>query len=250
MILLGIAFLFVAVLYASVGFGGGSTYTALLIESGLPWELVPPLSLLCNVVVVTGGVWHYARAGHLDLGFAGPLLASSVPAAFLGGYLALEEALFLQILGGALLAAGILLVLDRGSAADGPGRRHLRPGGRFALGAVLGALAGITGIGGGIYLAPVLHLFRMASARTVAATASLFILVNSVAGIAGQLLKLGGATAALLEPAYLLLPLAVLLGGQLGSRLGARWLPASPIRRLTGLVIVVVAVRVLWQANA
>jgi uncharacterized membrane protein YfcA len=114
------------------------------------------------------------------------------------------------------------------------------------LGLGLGGLAGLTGIGGGIYLAPVLHLFRLAEARTVAATCSLFILVNSLAGLAGQLTKLGSNAAVLLDAGYLVLPLAVLVGGQLGSQAGARWLPATPIRRLTGLVITIVAVRLLW----
>ena len=113
MIVIALAFIAVAFLYASVGFGGGSTYTAILIESGLSWELVPPVSLVCNLIVVTGGVYHYARAGHLNLRFALPLIAGSVPAAFAGGLLRLQEAMFLQVLGFALLAAGLLLVLDR-----------------------------------------------------------------------------------------------------------------------------------------
>lgn len=108
-----LAFIAVAFLYASVGFGGGSTYTAILIEAGLYWELVPPVSLVCNLVVVSGGVYHFARAGHLNLRFAAPLLATSVPAAFLGGYIRLDESSFLQILGIALLVSGLLLLLDR-----------------------------------------------------------------------------------------------------------------------------------------
>lgn len=247
MILLAAAFLFVAMLYASVGFGGGSTYTAILIEAGLSFELVPPLSLMCNIVVVSGGVYHFARAGHLDLRFAVPLVASSVPAAFLGGYMRLGESAFLLILGLALLVSGLLLALDR-NYQDSPDRR---PGGiapRLALGAALGGLAGITGIGGGIYLAPVLHLARLASAKTVAATCSLFILLNSVAGLAGQLLKLGGTAGTLFPSQFLLLPIAVFAGGQIGSRLAATWLPAAPIRRITGIVIVLVGLRLLWQA--
>jgi uncharacterized protein len=248
MIPLAIAFLAVAFLYASVGFGGGSTYTALLIESGLPWQLVPPLSLLCNVVVVSGGVWHYAKAGHLDLRFATPLIMASVPAAFLGGYLRIGKTTFLLILGLALLLSGILLILDR-AYGSGPGKSP-RTGPNLVLGAALGSLAGVTGIGGGIYLAPVLHLFRLADARKVAATCSLFILVNSLAGITGQLLKLGQSSNVLWQAQYLLLPIAVFAGGQLGSRAGSRWLPAAPIRRLTGIVIVLVAARLLWQLGA
>lgn len=244
MFLIALAFVAVAFLYASVGFGGGSTYTAILIESGLHWELVPPVSLVCNIVVVTGGVYHFARAGHLDLRFAAPLIAASVPAAFIGGYLQLDESGFLKLLGVALLIAGVLMLLDR--QWRGGGEAVPRTGVSLVLGLALGGLAGLTGIGGGIYLAPVLHLFRLAETRTVAATCSLFILVNSIAGLAGQLTKLGGNAGILLDAGYLVLPLAVLVGGQLGSQAGARWLPASPIRRLTGLVITVVAARLLW----
>jgi hypothetical protein len=250
MIYLSVAFLLVAFLYASVGFGGGSTYTALLIESGLSWELVPPVSLMCNIVVVTGGVYHFHKAGHLDFRFAAQLIGTSVPAAFLGGYVRLSEAVFMLILGLALLVAGTLLLMDRSF------RDNTVPGGRvttassLGLGAFLGGLAGVTGIGGGIYLAPVLHLFRLAPARTVAATCSLFILVNSLAGLGGQVAKLGAQAEPLLRWQYLLLPLAVLVGGQLGSRAASKWLPVSPIRRLTGAVILLVALRILWQATA
>ena len=241
-----LAFIAVAFLYASVGFGGGSSYTAILIESGLYWELVPPLSLVCNLVVVSGGVYHFARAGHLQLRFAAPLLATSVPAAFLAGYIRLDESVFLQFLGIALFISGTLMLLDRQwsrarASAPQTGRAM-----RLGLGLILGGLAGITGIGGGIYLAPVLHLFRLAEAKTVAATCSLFILVNSLAGLAGQLAKLGQSAAELFNVSYVALPLAVLIGGQLGSRAGARRLNASMIRRLTGLVILVVSIRLLW----
>src|SRR5690606_39832636 len=106
MIYLALAFLLVAFLYASVGFGGGSTYTALLIESGLDWTLVPPISLMCNIVVVAGGVYHFAKAGHIDLRLAMPLIVASIPAAFLGGYARLSEASFLLVLGTARRIAG------------------------------------------------------------------------------------------------------------------------------------------------
>lgn len=241
-----LAFVAVAFLYASVGFGGGSTYTAILIESGLYWELVPPVSLVCNLVVVSGGVYHFAKAGHLNLRFAAPLVATSIPAAFFGGFLQLDENSFLQILGVALLVSGLLMLLDRQWREGGSIVPRARTAISLGLGLVLGGLAGITGIGGGIYLAPVLHLFRLAETKTVAATCSLFILVNSLAGIAGQLAKLGDSAGELLNVEYLVLPLAVLIGGQFGSRAGAHWFRASYIRRLTGLVIVVVSVRLLW----
>ena len=240
------AFIAAAFLYASVGFGGGSTYTAILIESGLHWELVPPVSLVCNLVVVSGGVYHFAKAGHLNLRFAAPLIVTSVPAAFLGGYLRLDQSSFLQILGLALLVSGFLLLQNRQwrKACEFAPRTGTLIS--LGLGLLLGGLAGITGIGGGIYLAPILHLTRLAEAKTVAATCSLFILVNSLGGLAGQLAKLGDSAGELLDVAYLVLPLAVLIGGQLGSRAGANWFKAAHIKRLTGLVILVVSVRLLW----
>ena len=246
MYLTALAFAAVACLYAAVGFGGGSTYTAILIESGLHWQLVPPVSLVCNVIVVAGGVWHFARAGHLDLRFAAPLIFASIPAAFAGGYVELDESTFLRILGVALLVAGLLMVLDLKLRRS----RGARPatGISLGLGLLLGGLAGVTGIGGGIYLAPVLHLYRLAEAKTVAATCSLFILVNSLSGLAGQLAKLGAEAAVLLDPGLLLLPLGVLIGGQIGSRAGATRLKAGPIRRITGVVILIVSGRLLWLA--
>jgi len=246
MYLSALAFVAVAFLYASVGFGGGSTYTAILIESGLYWELVPPVSLVCNLVVVSGGIYHFAKAGHLNLRFAGPLIVASVPAAFLGGFIRLDQSSFLQILGIALFIAGLLMLLDRQLRKERASAPQTGTAISLGIGLLLGGLAGITGIGGGIYLAPVLHLTRLAEAKTVAATCSLFILVNSLAGLAGQLAKLGDRAGELFDVGYLVLPLAVLIGGQLGSRAGANWFKASHIRRLTGLVILVVSVRLLW----
>ena len=246
MISIALAFIAVAFLYASVGFGGGSTYTAILIESGLYWELVPPVSLACNVVVVSGGLYHFAKAGHLNLRFAAPLIVTSVPAAFLGGYMRLDESSFLQVLGIALFVSGILMLLDRQWRWERETVAQTGIAISLGLGLLLGALAGITGIGGGIYLAPILHLTRLAEAKTVAATCSLFILVNSLGGLAGQLAKLGESAGELFDVDFLMLPLAVLIGGQLGSRAGANWFKASHVRRLTGLVILMVSLRLLW----
>jgi uncharacterized membrane protein YfcA len=245
MFITGLIFVAVAFLYAAVGFGGGSTYTAILIETGMQWQLIPPLSLTCNLIVVSGGVYHFHKAGHLDLRFATPFILSSVPAAFFGGYLRIDEASFMLILGVALLIAGALLLADRSMLRATAGVRESRASTRVSIGLVLGGLAGITGIGGGIYLAPLLHLTRLAETRSVAALCSLFILVNSAAGLAGQLLKLGQSAEQLLDPNLLILPAAVLVGGQMGSLAGSRWLPAKPIRQLTGAVILLVAIRLL-----
>jgi uncharacterized protein len=245
MLATGLIFAVVAALYASVGFGGGSTYTAILIETGMHWQLVPLVSLSSNLIVVSGGVYHFHKTGHLDLKFAMPFIVSSVPAAFIGGYVHIDEALFLLVLSVSLLVAGILLLADRSIGAASGKIRVPHVGARVSIGLLLGGLAGVTGIGGGIYLAPILHLGRLAETRSVAALCSLFILVNSAAGLAGQLLKLGNTATELLDTSLLILPAAVLVGGQVGSRAASRWLPAKPVRQLTGAVILLVAVRLL-----
>jgi len=248
---LALAFLCTAALYASVGFGGGSTYTALLVLADTDYRLIPIVSLSCNLVVVTGGSIAFARRGWLDRDLAIPLALASVPMAWLGGATTIERESFLLILGGALVAAGGLLV-TRGAPVidvDGPrpSRTRLWTLGPLAGGG-LGYLAGLVGIGGGIFLAPALHLLRVAPPKTVASTASVFILVNSLAGLAGQWFKLSGAadTAGALGHGWLLV--AVLIGGQAGSRAGIHLLSGGLLRRLTGTLVLFVGLRLLWTA--
>ena len=175
-----------------------------------------------------------------------------MPLAWIGGRLAVPEAAFVGLLAASLLAAGLAMLAPapRRAAALGaaalpaPAMRLHEP----ALGGGLGLLSGVVGIGGGIFLAPVLHLTRWAEARAVAGTAALFILVNSLAGLAGQLTKLsasgGNAHDAL---AYWPLLLAVIVGGQVGSRLGAEILPPVLLRRLTAALVLLVGVRLLFR---
>ncbi len=240
-------FALTALIYASVGFAGGSTYTALLVLAGVSLPLVPLVSLACNIVVASGGVLRFAGAGHVPWRRAVPLLLVSVPLAWIGGRLPIDPALFVLLLGASLAVAGLLLLAgpDR-SATRAPVEPHRRTGWlAIAIAAPLGLLSGLVGIGGGIFLAPVLHLMAWDSARRIAGTAALFILVNSIAGIAGQATKLGDG--ALLSEAVGWWPLvvAVLVGGQLGSALGVRYFPQGIIRRVTGLVILVAAGRLL-----
>lgn len=245
MTLLAAAFLLTALLYASVGFGGGSTYTALLAVAGVDYRMLPLIALVCNIVVVTGGSIRFARAGLVPWRRVLPLVAVSVPAAFLGGLTPIGEREFLLLLGASLLVAGGLLLLQptRDATASDPTPRPLRDGG---LGAAVGYLSGLVGIGGGIFLSPIQHLTRWATAKQIAATASVFILVNSLAGLAGQLTKLGTAGLAGLS-AWWPLFAAVLIGGQIGSHAGIRLFGEVMVRRATGVLIVAVAVQLLWK---
>ena len=237
-----------ALLYASVGFAGGSTYNALLLLVGTSQKILPVIALVCNLIVSTGGSIKFARAGLVPWKRLWPLLAVSVPAALIGGALPVSKPLFVALLSGSLLLAAILLLVQpepRAIVAKSTRYALLGP----AIAAPLGLLAGIVGIGGGIFLAPVLHLIGWDQTKRVAASASVFILANSIAGLIGQLSKIVGGGAAALQPvlAYWPLALAVLIGGQIGSRTGVQFLPPIWLRRLTALLILFVAVRLIKQ---
>ncbi|HEY5776504.1 MAG TPA: sulfite exporter TauE/SafE family protein [Xanthomonadales bacterium] len=241
-------FLLVAAAYSSVGFGGGSTYNALLILSGTDFRLVPSIALTCNILVVSGGVFHYTRAGSLSIGKLLPFIVLSMPMAWLGGRLLVSEQVFIGLLGFSLLVAAAQMLLK----PDASFKSKTYTTTRYWLvaapiGGFIGLLAGITGIGGGIFLAPLLYFFHLASARTVAGITSGFILVNSIAGLSGQLMKAGDYSP--LEGWMQAWPLfiAVVIGGQIGSHLGAYHLPENWIKRLTAVLMLYVAVRLIWR---
>jgi uncharacterized membrane protein YfcA len=237
-------FFFVALIYASVGFGGGSTYTALLGLWGIDYSLIPVISLLCNTIVVSGGVLRFQRAGLINWRAVLPLLLASAPLAFIGGLVPLNQWLFLLILGVALLLSCFALLVQPDSWRP----RKLPTGILTIISATVGLVAGLSGIGGGIFMAPVLHLIRWAEARRIAAFASLYILINSVAGLAGQLVKSGAMSLA--DPVRDFWPMmfAVLLGGQFGGMLGLRIFSPRVLRSLTALLVGYVAVRLLGQS--
>ncbi|MGX7952308.1 sulfite exporter TauE/SafE family protein [Tsuneonella sp. HG249] len=243
---LAAAFALTALLYASVGFGGGSTYSALLALAGVDFRLLPVMSLACNIVVVSGSTIRFARAELIPWRGALMLTGIAAPAAFLGGLTPIREATFLAILGASLVLTGLTLLIPAPATSTGPPTRASRwmP----LLAAPIGYLAGLVGIGGGIFLAPFLHLARWNGAREIAATAALFILVNSAFGMAGQLLKNGpdllGAAVAFGLP----LLIAVVIGGQIGSLLAVKFLPQRAIRWLTAALTIYVGARLLLGA--
>jgi len=250
--LLSPVFLLIALAYATAGFGGGSSYLAVLALAALP-----------NLIVAGGGVFHFTRAGEMPWRRALPLVLCSVPAAYLGGRIALPREQFLGLLGVVLLLAGLAMWLRSGKtteekAAPVPSQRDPKQAvsdsklptedvksGMLAglLGGLLGFLAGLVSIGGGIFLSPVLFLRRWASARAIAAVTSLFIFVNSLSGLAGQLSKGIEVSWQLL----VVLALSVLIGGQIGTRLTLRKLSPTAIRRIAAVLIVAVGVRLLAQ---
>lgn len=237
-------FFFIAMLYASVGFGGGSSYLAVLALMGLTYATIPQTALVCNLIVSAGGVWHFRRGGHLQWRRVLPFVVLSVPMAYVGGLVPIGQKSFMLLLAGSLLVAGMRMFLPMRAAGvfSSISSRAMWCVG-LPLGAALGLLAGVVGIGGGIFLAPILILTGWASARATAATTAVFILVNSLAGLGGQFTK-GVYVDELVIP----LGIAVLLGGQIGSRMGSNRLPAGVVRRLTAALILFVSVRILWGA--
>jgi len=216
--MLALGFFVTALLYASVGFGGGSTYSALLALAGFDYRLLPIVALCCNIVVVSGSTIRFARIGLVP--WRG----------------ALTLALIAALLGLSLILAGLALLAPRPPEMEGQPTAAAKWMG-FAA-APLGYLAGLVGIGGGIFLAPLLHLTRWNRARQIAATASLFILINSLAGLVGQLTKNGPERFAEALGGALPLLLAVIIGGQIGSLLAQRLLPEKVIRWLTAALTI------------
>lgn len=238
---LAFAFSLTALLYASVGFGGGSTYTALLLLSGIAVTLVPAISLACNIIVVSGGTLRHARAGTMPWAGALALVAVAAPMAFLGGLTPIREGLLILLLGWSLLASAAALMFQPQIVRAREIPRWLL----YPTAAGLGYLAGVVGIGGGIFLAPILHLIRWAEARSIAATASLFILVNSLFGLTGQLIKGKGDAMLAAVAAHWPLLLAVFIGGLVGSQISISIARPIWIRRLTALLVAAVAIRLL-----
>ena len=249
-----LAFLFflTALLYACVGFGGGSTYNALLVLNETEYRIIPFIALTCNIIVVSCGVWHFSRHKHIKIEQILPWIILSVPAAWFGGYIKVPEVVFIGVLGSALLLSGIKMLWPEKKVISLPSQnRRALAGLPFippVVGASLGFLAGMTGIGGGIFLAPVLHLLRWSDPKNIAGTCSLFILVNSLAGLVGQMMKLD--TSGLLQSAvssyWIVLP-AVLIGGQIGSWMGASRINIHVIKKITAILILYVSIRLLWR---
>ena len=244
MIWLALAFLMTALLYSMAGFGGGSTYNALLVLHGADYRLLPAISLACNIIVVSSGALQFLLARRMRLRDVLPLSILSAPAAWAGGRIAVPETLFVGLLGASLLAAAFFMVFDarEPTSLDHEKRPLVLP---ISIGGGIGFLSGLVGIGGGIFLAPFLHLIRWGRAHEIAGAASVFILINSLAGLGGQLQKLRSLDKLAALGEYALLPIAVLLGGLAGSFLGARRLPAGAIRKITAVLICIVAVRLL-----
>ena len=242
MMILAILFFITSILYSSVGFGGGSTYLALLLIWGIPYSIFPLIALSCNIIVVSGNCFNYIRSGNLNLKLLIPYLAGSIPLAFIGGSLPVDKQLFEILLFLVLLIAGIFLLLNFKSYDDNEENYRKIP---FIIsifiGGILGFVSGVVGIGGGIFLSPILFLIRAARPKHIITAASLFILINSASGIIGQLTKNYVLTEI---QNYWPLLVVVLIGGQLGNFLNLKVFPTRILALVTSGLVLFVAVRI------
>jgi uncharacterized membrane protein YfcA len=227
-----------AVLYSSVGHGGASAYLAVMSLAGLAPGVMRPAALVLNLIVATIGAFRFARAGHFQWRLFWPFAAASIPFAFLGGAITLPDIVYRRVLGIVLLfAAYRLWRVFRGSEA----KLHAPPLAAALLwGAAIGTLSGLTGVGGGIFLSPLLLLAHWAEPRPTAAVSAAFIWVNSFAGLLGK-----PASLAALPAGIALWALAAAVGGIVGAGLGSRRLPSLVLRRLLAVVLVVAGGKLL-----
>jgi uncharacterized protein len=242
MITLSTLFFITATLYSSVGFGGGSTYLALLFIWGLPYYIFPIIALCCNIIVVSGNCFNYIKAGNLNLKLLIPYLIGSIPMAFIGGSLPIEKKIFETILFLVLVIAGVLLLINFKSYEDKKNNYNKIPKlVAIIIGGVLGFISGIVGIGGGIFLSPILFLLRAAKPQHIITTASIFILINSILGIIGQLTK----NLVLNDfQYYWSLLLVVFVGGQVGNFLNLKIFPTRILALITSILVLFVAIRI------
>jgi uncharacterized protein len=248
-----ILFFIIAAVYASAGFGGGSSYLAVMALFGLQQNVMRPTSLMCNIVVVLGGTYIMWKNGYLNFKKIIPLSIASVPLAYFGGLIKLSDRTFFLLLGSSLILAALLMFFQKKSNIlendnqdkqliinDLPNKKSFWQS--LGIGGLIGFFSGMVGIGGGIFLSPILNLMRWDTPKNIAATASFFILINSISGLIGQLQKQPHLDWAFTLP----LLLSVFVGGQIGSRLSVFKLNQLFVRQVTAALVLYAGVNILW----
>ena len=241
MIILTLFFFITAILYSSIGFGGGSTYLALLLIWDVPYYIFPILALICNIIVVSGNSINFIKSKNINISLLYPYLIGSIPFAFIGASISIEKNVFEILLFIILALAGIFLLIESKSF-----QKHEIVIKRIPItlsifvGSIIGFISGLVGIGGGIFLSPILFLMKAGYPKHITSTASLFILVNSIFGIGGQLTK----DVVLYEFLnYWPLFISVLIGGQIGSFLNIKFLSNKVLAVITACLVIFVAIR-------
>lgn len=228
----------VALLYASVGHGGASGYIAVMALAALPTMSIKPTALILNILVSAIAMYQFSRAGHFNWRTFWPFALTSIPCSFIGGMVQLPPHLLKPLLGVVLLFSAwrLLLKQRRNEGEVNPPRIALAMG----IGILLGLLSGLTGVGGGIFLSPLLLLFGWAKTRETSGISALFILLNSAAGLSGHLASLGNV------PDFApWLALSAIAGGTVGAHLGSRHLPLTAIRYVLVVVLLIAGIKLI-----
>lgn len=237
-LLICLAILVVAFLYSSVGHAGASGYIAVMTLFGLESTVWKPAALVLNILVASLTAWQFWRAGHFSWRLFWPFAVLSVPFAFLGGYVNLPTHLFKILVGVVLLYSAARFLIQAGP--DKEPREPSKPV-SIAVGAGLGLLSGLTGTGGGIFLTPLVIFMRWARTKTASAVSALFILVNSISGLAGNI----SSTRQL--PLFALpMVVAAVSGGAVGSYLGSRQFSPTFIKKLLAVVLTIAGFKLIF----
>jgi uncharacterized membrane protein YfcA len=229
----------VSLLYATVGQAGGTAFLALMAFASFPASEMRPTALLLNIVAATYSTWIFNRGSHVDWAKLKPLLAASLPAALLGSFIVLDEHIYKIITGLVLLLAAAVLVFRR--RHDGVPGRHTPLWGAVAVGGAVGLVSGLTGVGGGVFLAPILITLHWASPKQTAALSSPFILANSAIGLAGAMAVRQTPSAETLVYA-----IAALAGAMIGTTVGLRWLSQSVTRYILAAILATAGLQLLF----
>jgi hypothetical protein len=236
--MLALLFGAVSLLYATVGQAGGTAFLAVMAVASFNSNEMRPTALTLNIVAATCSTWFFNRGRIIDWSLLRPYLLASLPTALIGGFIILPENVYDRVTGSVLLLAAVLLIFK--SASDEVTSEPARPSLALVTGAVVGLVSGLTGVGGGVFLAPVLIWLRWASPRQTAALSAPFILANSTVGLIGTLYAGQRPTHDIW-----LFAIACVLGAAAGAAIGLRWLSQKNTRLILAAILGVAGVQLL-----
>ena len=228
----------VAVMYSSVGHGGASGYLAVMAFVGVMPEVTRPTALVLNLFVASIGLYQFWRAGYFSWRVFWPFALTSVPFAFIGGLIHLPTQIYKYFLGAVLMLAALRLAWKLKARTD-PKSPNIWIA--LCVGTVIGLLSGLVGVGGGIFLTPVLLLANWSETKTAAGVSAAFILVNSISGLAGNYSQIG----TLPQEVWFWIGAAV-VGGLVGSTLGAKRFDSLTMRRVLAVVLLFAGVKLIF----
>jgi uncharacterized membrane protein YfcA len=241
-VLIAVLILVVALLYSTVGHAGASGYLAVMALFGMAPIVMKPTALMLNIIVALIGTVRFYRAGFFSWRTFWPFAVASIPASFIGGSLTLPVSVYKLIVGIVLLYSAVRLFLSAGSADKGK-TTLVRIWMAIVVGAAIGLLSGLTGVGGGIFLSPVLLLMHWAKTKETSGVSAAFILFNSIAGLLGNISSISFIPGDITYWAP-----AALVGGWIGTELGTQWLPIVGIRKWLSAVLLLAGLKLTFEA--